>query len=315
MSGGGGSQQVTQSSEPPAYLQPYLTDVMREASRAYYGGAPSTTLRGGVPTGARTYRGGMGRGRGVAPVSTTTEGGQGPTFAPPEYFPGPTYVPYSPETEAALQLQTYRSLLGSPLTAGAQSELGRTISGDYLFGQPGFNAAYQAAANRIIPQVTSAFGGAGRLDSGLARTAMTQALGDVFAGQYGQERSRQLQAAGMAPQLAGLDYMDIAQLGQVGGAREAMGQQQLQDAMARWQFYQQRPYEMLSRYAGLVGGMPAMGGTTTQTVPQAGMGQKLLGGALGGAGLWQAFNPGTAATMGALGPWALGGAALMGLLS
>ena len=50
---------------------------------------------------------------------------------------------------------------------------------------------------------------------------------------YADERSRQQQAASMAPDLAATDYYDIAQLGQVGAAREAMEREKLAEDVAR----------------------------------------------------------------------------------
>ena len=218
--------------------------------------------------------------------------------------------------------------------------------------QAGFQNAFNAARNQITPQVDSLFGRAGRSGSGLAQTAQTQAEADAFANLYNQEQNRKLsaasqlgsnflggqanelsaalglggqflqgqglqnQAAALAPTLSASDYTDIGQLAQVGAQRESMSQQQLQDQINRYNYGQQLPYNMLQQYAGLISGVPAIGGTTT--APGASTGQNLLGGGLAGAGLAQMFGVGSGMTgsalAGALGPWALGGAALMGLL-
>jgi hypothetical protein len=83
----------------------------------------------------------------------------------------------------------------APAAQGVNNFTGSTLNGDYLYGGQGFNAAVDAAGRKIIPQVQSAFEKSGRTNSGLAQTAMTQALSDSFAQQYGQERQNQLQAA------------------------------------------------------------------------------------------------------------------------
>ena len=93
--------------------------------------------------------------------------------------------------------------LGSTMQQPVFDQLSGTLNGDYLHGGAGFDAAQQAAYNRITPQVQSAFSGGGRLQSGLAQTAQTQALGDSFAGLYNNERNRQLQAAQVAPSVDG----------------------------------------------------------------------------------------------------------------
>jgi len=305
---GGGSKSTTTTNNPPAYLEPYLRDAAKLAQNSFYG-------RGG--------------------------------FQAPEYYPGSTVTPFSPETQQALQLQSERSMAGSPLVGSAQNALQSTLQGinnpadaylnqtargDYLTGGTGFDAALQAATNKILPQVGSAFGGAGRLHSGLAQTAASGAIGDAFANLYGQERANQLsaqnmlgqnylggltaqnQAAALSPTLANQDYYDIGQLANVGTQKESLSQQQLQDQINRYNFYQNRPYQMLQNYSGLLQGTPAIGGSSVSTAPSAGIGQNLLGGGLAGAGMWSMLNPGMAATLGATAPWALGGAALMGLL-
>lgn len=184
------------------------------------------------------------------------------------YNSGPsTVVPFSNETNQALQMQAQRAQNGSPLVGAAQNSLQNTLNGNYLFGGPGFNAAFQAAANKINPMVSSQFSGAGRLHSGLADVARTQALGDAFAGLYGQERNNQMQAASMAPQLAQQDYADINALRDVGSQREQLAQQ-----------YANEPYNRLQQYQQSI--MGNYGGTSTTTQP---IYRNPLSGALGGA--------------------------------
>lgn len=103
--------------------------------------------------------------------------------------------------------ETIGALAAGGQPSGITGELERTIAGDYLHGGPGFQAALGAAERQIMPRVQSAFGRGGRSGSGLAQAAVGQQLGDVFAGQYGQERARQMQAMGMlgAQEQANLD--------------------------------------------------------------------------------------------------------------
>lgn len=325
----------------------------------------------------------------------------------PQYFPDSTVVPFSPQTESALGMQEQRAMSGSPVTQAAQSALLGNLGGanpamsglqqmaggaqnpalpgiQGLMGSTNpaisyatqlaqggdISGAFNAAMNKLTPQINSAFERAGRSGSGLAQTAQTQAAADTFAGLYGDEQNRKLAAAGLlgnlsgqdfnqnlsalglqgnlanqdtsnqlsslgllgsnylggvgasnqaaalAPGLAASDYTDIGQLAQVGAQRESLSQQQLQDKISRFNYGQQLPYNMLQNYAGLISGTPAIGGTTT--MPGASTGQNLLGGGLAGAGLAQMFGVGSGLEGGALasslGPWAMGGAALMGLL-
>jgi len=224
-----------------------------------------------------------------------------------EFFPGQTFAGFAPEQEQALNLQTQRALSGSPVTQAAQGNLASTLRGDFLAGGPGFDAAFQAASNRIIPQVSSAFGRAGRTGSGLARTAMTSALGDAFAGLFGQERGRQLQAASLAPTLASQDFLNINALADVGRQRQAMEQQSINEAMARHDF----PFQQLMRETGLITSLiPGAGGVqrtpTTQNRAAGILGGALAGGALLGEGGALAPLFGVHPALGAIGGGLLG---------
>lgn len=95
-------------------------------------------------------------------------------------------------------------------------------SGEYLHGGEGFDAAMQAAENRIMPAVQSRFGQAGRSGSGLAAQAMTEGLGNAFADLYGQERGRQDAASGALNDFTmGLGNL---QIGAAGLGQNAVGQ-------------------------------------------------------------------------------------------
>jgi hypothetical protein len=87
---------------------------------------------------------------------------------------------------------------GSGLDETAQDALRRTAGGEFLYGGEGFDQAVQAAVRAAQPGVISRFGslGAGGGTSALANTAIGRAATDAFASQYGDERARQLSAAG-----------------------------------------------------------------------------------------------------------------------
>jgi hypothetical protein len=217
------------------------------------------------------------------------------TSQKPQYYADSTVVPFSPETETALQLQTQRALFGSPTQAAANQQLTDTLEGDYLYGGDAFNAAFDAASRRIIPQVNSMFANSGRTGSGLAQTAMTQALGDSFANQYGQERNNQMTAAAQAPQMAQLDYLDPMKLAEVGSQREALGAEYLQDDINRFNYYENLPAMKLQQYANLIQGNYGGTGTTSATGSTSSGSRSPLGGILGGAMMGSSFGwPGAA---------------------
>ena len=200
---------------------------------------------------------------------------------PRSYFPGSTIVPFSPETETALQATTNRALMGNPLLPAAQGGVMDTLGGGYLNqGNPAFSAMAERAIsplrneyqNVIRPGIDSGFQMAGRGGSNMARAftqgrgedAYMRAVGDVGAQlafpTYEAERGRMMQAGQMAPGLADADYTDVGQLAGVGAQRQGMDQAQLQDLINRFNFAQFEPSQRLGEYMGLVGG--GYGGNT-----------------------------------------------------
>ena len=112
--------------------------------------------------------------------------------------------------------------------------LENTARGDYLYGGEGFNAAQQAAANRIIPQVTSAFNSSGRMGGIAGQSELTGRLGDSFAGLYNNERQRQMSAAPMVQNMLTGQTGDerLAMQNEINNARGLTGLGQMQDADA-----------------------------------------------------------------------------------
>ncbi|MCK5013218.1 MAG: hypothetical protein KAS66_05320 [Candidatus Omnitrophica bacterium] len=274
-------QTQTTSSAPWAAQQPYLKEIFTGAQEAFRGDQPS-------------------------------------------YYPESTVVGFAPQTEQALRMTEERALGGSPLQQAALQQAQQTVEGGYLGMNPFLQGAITQAAEPIIeqwqteiaPGIASQFSGAGRMGSGLygqARGRGEETLAKGLTGMAGQmayrgyedERARQQAMIGQAPGLAQAEYADIGKLMGVGGAREQQQALELQDAINRYEFEQQRPWEQLARYSGLVGG--GYGQETTSATPlYSSPAAGFLGGALGGAQLGQMTGMG--AGMGA----GLGG--LLGLL-
>ena len=86
----------------------------------------------------------------------------------PEYFPGQTFVDFSPQTEQALRQTEARALAGSPLQQEALGQAMSTVRGDYVgAANPYRDQAIQSAMEPVISSVGSAFSGGGRFNSGL----------------------------------------------------------------------------------------------------------------------------------------------------
>lgn len=206
----------------------------------------------------------------------------------PQYFPGNTVVPYSQETQQAMDLTKQRALTGSPITSSSRDELTRTLSGDYLYGNPGFDRAVEASMNKAMPGINSQFALAGRYGSGLNQEAMARAYGDAFADQYANERTNQMRAMMFAPQVAESEYSDFGKLAAVGAQKEAMQQELLADQISRHDFDQSVQARQLQLYLDAIQGN--YGNTTTTTGPAAqqpsyyrNQGAGFLGGAMMGA--------------------------------
>lgn len=263
----------------------------------------------------------------------------------PSMYPGQTYVSPSEQTLTALQQQQNIAQQQSPSLQAAQNAylqsyggLANTAAGGFLQGNPYQQQMVEAAArplmqqysNQVLPGIASLYSKSGRYGSGAMQNALGQAtesygraLGDVsydiVGKQYEQERARQQQAmmgltniAQAAPSIYGQQYLPSQQLAQVGAQREAIAAQPLQEAMQRYSFGQQLPYQQLSGYLSSVYGSPtASYGTTSQnmsTNPTIGAIGGALGGGLLGNAVGSAFGfPNLGGAVGAFGGGLLGG--------
>lgn len=215
---------------------------------------------------------------------------------PTQYYPGQTYVDFSPTTLSAIGMGEARAADGSPLVRGAQDfvntaigggftnpaaeMLQSTAQGDFLSsGNPYLTAALQPAVDQVMGQ----FSGGGRLGSGANISAMTSALAPTYAQNYATERQNQLAAqqaigglaqqdfsnrvgaAAMAPSLASQDFTDIAQLLNFGQMREQKAGEALAADIDKFNFMEGEPQQRLANLlTALRGG--TMGSTTTQPI-------------------------------------------------
>lgn len=203
--------------------------------------------------------------------------------------PGPSF---SQESKTAQDMQWQRAMAGNPLLGQGQQEIADTISGKYLTGGAGYDAALEAAKNKIIPGIESKFSGAGRLNSGLGRTAEASAIGDAFASQYGAERDRQQQAALAAPGMSQADYFDIAKGSEVGAQKDQMNEAQRNE----------KRNQILQFLQAISGGYGSQGTATT------------IGSSTKGSPWASALGGGIAGGM-QYGPWGAAAGGALGLLS
>lgn len=231
MSGGGSRTEYVTSArtnEPAAFIKPFLEYGAQEAKNLYQSALPS-------------------------------------------YYPDSTVVGFAPQQEMALRGMEQRALAGSPITAAAQQNAANVLGGSFLMGgNPFLQQAIQNASQPTIDAVQSQFSAAGRLGSGANMDVLSRNVGQIAQNMaysnYGDERQRQMQVLGMAPQLAAQDYADFNALAGVGDARRQQAQAELQDQVNRFNFEQNTPAEKLAKYMALVGG-GQFGSTGTDTRP------------------------------------------------
>jgi len=199
----------------------------------------------------------------------------------PSYYPYQTYVSPSTQTQQALQAAQNRALAGSPLVPAAQTELQKTIQGQYLGTNPyltqamsGASAAATQAYQDAIQGTRSGAAQAGRYGSAAMfnqqsraqqnlANALAQEAGKLMYQNYGAERARQQAAVQQAPQMAAADYFDIAQLQQVGETAEDYQQRALESDIARYEYGANLPYTKLQSFLSAAYGAPM--GQVTQT--------------------------------------------------
>lgn len=222
----------------------------------------------------------------------------------PAYYPNQTVAPLSGYTQGALDWQAQRAQAGSPVMASAQSELQKTLGGDYLQqGNPYLQNAIDKATRPVVeryqdvvmPGLDSTFSSAGRYGSGAHQAAANQGYSDMMtqlgdiSGQmayqnYGDERTNQLRAQMFAPQMAQADYFDINQLGAAGSALDAYNQQLINADVQKYNYEQNAPQKWLSDYMGTLGLAP-WGSTTTAEQPAPNIFTSALGGGIAGGSI------------------------------
>lgn len=206
---------------------------------------------------------------------------------PQQYYPGNTVVPFSPQTNQALNLQQNRALAGSGVVDAAQGFTTDLLGGNSPLAamsmggeNPYLDATFDRAAagvNRSLDSVLARSGRDVNANTGARASQLNDLATNIYGGAYESDANRrlsaastlgnqQLTAAGQAIPLAREDYFDIGQLGQVGSAVEQQAGNIQGDNVNRFNFAQNAPYEALNRYLGALSGAP-YGGTTSSSQP------------------------------------------------
>jgi hypothetical protein len=202
---------------------------------------------------------------------------------PPQYYPGQTVVGYSPESEMALAGQRQMAVSGSPFIPMTQAAVMQNLMGT--------NPLMSAAMQPVVQQVQAQAAKAGRYGSGYQQGALGAALAPMAY-------QAQQDAIAQAPAAYEFGFSDLRKLAEVGAAREAQSQAELEADMARFQFEQESPLNALANYMSIIQG-GTVGGEKSQPVYRQPIGSALSG-ALGGAQMLGSINPAYAG-LGAIG--------------
>ena len=231
--------------------------------------------------------------------------GRAQELANQPYNPSPqTFVGPNPTLQGAWQATANRAIQGSPVMGAANTQLQNIVSGGFMGGNPYLNDAISNAQGDLTRawntvqkpawekamQGSGSFGNTGVMEyANNAQNDLQRNLGrissDMRFNNYSNERGLMQSALGMAPTFANQDYVDAAQLQNVGQQMQGFDQGQADQNYRWWQEAQNFPRQQLAQYGQALG--VGGGGTTTQTAPDPSRASQLVGGALTGAQLYK----------------------------
>ena len=328
--GGSGGGDSTTTAEPWEAQQPYLEDIFRQAQNIYRQGYgqeyyPGQTVAGMAPA--------TQAGIGMLEQSAYGAPEQG---AMQNYLMGGMMNPYG-QAGVGSEFGGVTPFGGgygeSTPMGGVASPAQQQFSGNPYLDQM-FNTAAgragEAFQEQTMPAIGAMFGSAGRTGSGIQQEVAENAAqgfgrdlqgmaANIYGPAYESAMGRDVQrrqlgaeigrgAAALTPSMQNMQQQNIQNMLMAGQIPQNYAQQLIDADRQRFDFYQQAPYQALGQYGNIVQGMPGGYGTTMTEGPDRNRVMGGAGGAMSGIGLGQALG----AT--ALGPWALGGAVLGGLL-
>lgn len=238
MAKGGGSQTSTQSNDPWAGQQPYLTTGFAEAQKNYQAGGPAY------------YEGNT-----VAAPGNTTQQAQALQIQ--------RATNGNPMANAA-QTNLTNTINGDYLNGNPM------LAANFQAGAGEITKAYQNATAGVDSNANAG----GRLGSGMQAfyrnqeaDTLAKNLGNLYTNtyynNYNTERGNQMNAASMAPSFAANDYQDLNALSDVGTAQDTYSQNLVNADIDRYNYNQNLPNNNLANYMNLIQGN--YGGTSTST--------------------------------------------------
>lgn len=318
-SGSGGNNKTTQTSSPWSGQTPYLKYGFDEATRLYNSSGPQyypgSKVAGFSPEQQQAFNLGTSRALNGSQDIRNAKGFTNSVLG--NSFNG------NPNSMGFATASMNNAFSGDK---GAQGYVNDVLAGKYLNSDPYKDQVFQNIQSKVLPSVNSQFMGSGRYGSdshaGTMTTDLTNAYAPYASQQYQQGLDRMGQAAsmsdamynnqyarmlggaqmandlynndmsyrqwaaGMAPTWAANDYQDLAALEAIGQQRQGLAQDELNDAAARWDYYQRLPYDKLGQLLNNIGG--SYGGTVVGQQPNSSpsMWQQAAGAGLGLLGLF-----------------------------
>lgn len=278
MSGGGspqpaGNTTTVQKSDPWSGQQPFLAG----------GGAPGTSAGAPGPAGMVNPGSSV---PGVLPAAASLYENYAPSF-----YPGQTVAQLNPLQTSGIGAEYgYGATGGSPAVGAATNYETNLMNGAYL--DPTKNPNWQTMAGNVlaqtVPGLESQFTQGNTMNSPGAAYAVSQgandALGGLAAQQYGNTLGLMSQGIGYqgVPGLQNANLSSIGAMQDAGQQLQSQSQANINADIARYNFGQTLPYNLLGNYASLVNGN--YGGTSSLTTPYfTNPTGSALSGALGGA--------------------------------
>jgi hypothetical protein len=201
-------------------------------------------------------------------------------------YPGSMVVPFSPQSQTALQGMESLAMQGNPAATAAQDWATGIMRGDNLAQtNPYFEGALNRQTGALTDDINRGFSMGGRYGSAAHTGALVDQVGgfrnDALNNYWNTERGLQANVAGMVPSIYQSQFQPMQMLGQVGSAYEGKTAQEIADAARLFEGYQQAPYKQLQFYNAMATGMGGLGGTQTSTQPGQGVNPLGIIGAIG----------------------------------
>lgn len=177
------------------------------------------------------------------------------------------YDPMKAQADVGVQ-----SAYGNAMDMAGQGQQALTNAMDPNARSAGWNQVVQNTINGIMPGINSSFAGSGMTGSGLhaqnLAKGLSSGLADVENQAWQQGQNRALQAAGMLPQMAGMQFGAADALRAAGADRQQQSQQEISANVLQDQQAKSADMSAIQNYLSLMSGLGGQFGTQTQTQSQ-----------------------------------------------